>query len=132
LIKFIKRLILLSLLLGGGFLVVSIQDGGGAFRRFGDTVKGGAEEVATNADMIKESTDGVRKAAGEAVESIKRTVEMLRETANRFAALFGEEGKEEESGPEETSSRERGAVFSASAPATSQAAFEKGAAVRDD
>jgi hypothetical protein len=85
LIKFIKRIILLSLALAVAFFVVSLRDGGETFRRIGVSAQQASEEVARTSDVIKQSSDEIQRSASEAVGAIRDTGGKVRGTTVEIA-----------------------------------------------
>ena len=61
--RFLKRLLLLVLVLLAAFLAVSITDGGKGFRWFGRTVQAGSFKAGRDADKVKTAADKIETGA---------------------------------------------------------------------
>jgi methyl-accepting chemotaxis protein len=92
LIKLIKRLILLSIVLSVGFIYISIDSGGRPFRQFGDTIKRGTEEMAEAADVIKQSSESIKKTARRTDLSLRRARTGIEEAVTKILQMADKTG----------------------------------------
>lgn len=91
-IKLIKRLILLFIVLSVGFIYISIDSGGRPFRQFGDKIKKGTEEMAEAADMIKQSSDSIKKTARRTALSLRKARTGIEETVAKILQIADKTG----------------------------------------
>ena len=78
-----KRLIILAIVLAVAFIALSVTSGGDYFRRAGNLFEKGTNEAAETADLIKESSDNIKKTTGETVDSIKKTSDKIKDTTEK-------------------------------------------------
>jgi methyl-accepting chemotaxis protein len=79
------RAVLLSFILLIAFIAISIKSGGEPFRWLGDLFREGTYEFSETADMIKESSDGIKNTVEETTEAIKKTGEKIKDTTGKAA-----------------------------------------------
>ncbi len=91
-IKLIKRLILLSIVSSVGFILISIDSGGRPFRQFGDKIKRGTEEMAEAADMIKQSSESIKKTARRTALSLRRASTGIEEAVTKILQMADKTG----------------------------------------
>jgi methyl-accepting chemotaxis protein len=84
-IKNVRRLILLLVILAVAFFVLSIESGGKRLRWLGDFFRKTTYEAGETADLIKESSDNVRKTAKETADSVKKTGDQIKDTSEKVS-----------------------------------------------
>jgi methyl-accepting chemotaxis protein len=83
--NFLKRVLILVILLAIAFISLSVYSGGDHFRWMGHLFKRGTEEAAETADLIKESSDNIKKTTGETVDAVKKTGKQIKDTTEKVS-----------------------------------------------
>ncbi len=86
--KLIKRVIYILIIVGVVFMVLSLWQGGGPFRWFGnksekagDIIKEKSEEIGKEADKIKGETEKIKGATKRVAEGIKKQEKKIKDIA---------------------------------------------------
>lgn len=91
--KFLKKVLILAIILVLSFIALSIESGGKRLRDIGDFFHKSADEAAETADLIKESSDNLRTSAAETSEALKRTGEQIKDTSEKVNRTLRKTGE---------------------------------------